>query len=71
MSLAYTAVALQTRCFAINKLNVADARQKMIKNIRTVAGQVQGTKGFVGPSVKLVVLPEYFCLLYTSPSPRD
>ena len=60
MSLAYTAVALQTRCFAINKLNVADARQKMIKNIRTVAGQVQGTKGFVGPSVKLVVLPEYF-----------
>ncbi|QHJ13838.1 Aliphatic amidase [Paraglaciecola mesophila] len=60
MSLAYTAVALQTRCFAVNKLNVADARQKMIENIGRVAGQVQGTKGFVGPSVKLVVLPEYF-----------
>ncbi|MEM5496183.1 nitrilase-related carbon-nitrogen hydrolase [Paraglaciecola mesophila] len=60
MSIAYTAVALQTRCFAVNKLNVADARRKIFDNIRRVGGYVQGTKGFVGPSVKMVVLPEYF-----------
>ena len=60
MSIAYTAVALQTRCFAVNKLNVADARRKIFDNIRRVGGHVQGTKGFVGPSVKMVVLPEYF-----------
>jgi predicted amidohydrolase len=56
----YTAVALQTRCFAINKLSIDDARVKMIENIRRISGHVKGTKGFVGPSVKLVVLPEYF-----------
>ncbi|MBU2919573.1 nitrilase [Psychrosphaera sp. F3M07] len=60
MSNAYTAVALQTRCFAINKLNELDARAKIMANIERVGGQIQGTKGFVGPSVKLVVLPEYF-----------
>jgi len=57
---AYTAVALQTRCFAINKLNIEDARLKMMSNIERIAGQIKGTKGFVGPHVKLVVLPEYF-----------
>lgn len=60
MSLSYTAVALQTRCFAVNQLNVSDARKKMFSNIERIAGQVRGTKGFVGPAVKLVVLPEYF-----------
>lgn len=60
MELAYTAVALQTRCFAVNKLTVEDARNKIFDNIKRIAGQVGGTKGFVGPSVKLVVLPEYF-----------
>ena len=60
MSVAYTALALQTRCFAINKLNIDDARTKMIANIKRIAGQVKGSKGFVGPQVKLVVLPEYF-----------
>lgn len=60
MTIPYTAVALQTRCFAINKLNVQDARAKMFTNIERISGQVRGTKGFVGPQVKLVVLPEYF-----------
>ncbi|XQW83448.1 nitrilase-related carbon-nitrogen hydrolase [Thalassotalea piscium] len=60
MSISYTAVALQTRCFAINKLNVEDARIKMLSNIDRISGQIKGTKGFVGPHVKLVVLPEYF-----------
>jgi predicted amidohydrolase len=60
MSISYTAVALQTRCFAVNKLSVEDARVKMMTNIERIGGQVRGTKGFVGPNVKLVVLPEYF-----------
>ncbi len=60
MNLSYTAVALQTRCYAVNKLSVADARNKIFDNITRIAGQIRGTKGFVGPSVKLVVLPEYF-----------
>lgn len=60
MSLAYTAVALQTRCFAVNKLSVSQSREKIFSNIDRVAGQIRGTKGFVGPGVKLVVLPEYF-----------
>lgn len=60
MSISYTALALQTRCHAINKLSVEDARIKMFDNISTIAGQVAGSKGFIGPDVKLVVLPEYF-----------
>ena len=60
MSNAYTAVALQTRCFAVNKLSIDDARTKMLANIERIGGQIAGTKGFVGPSVQLVVLPEYF-----------
>jgi len=60
MSIAYTAVALQTRCYAVNKLSTAEARQKIFTNIDRISGQIRGTKGFVGPSVKLVVLPEYF-----------
>ena len=56
----YTAVALQTRCYAINKLNNDDARSQMLSNIEQISAQVKGTKGFVGPHVKLVVLPEYF-----------
>ena len=60
MSIAYSAMALQTRCFAVNKLNVEDARHKIFDNIRRVGAHIQGSKGFVGPSVKIVVLPEYF-----------
>lgn len=60
MSNSFTAMALQTRCFAINKLSVEDARIKMLENIERISGQVSGSKGFVGPHVKLVVLPEYF-----------
>lgn len=60
MSIAYTAVALQTRCFAINKLDNEQARLKISNNIARISSQIKGTKGFVGPNVKLVVLPEYF-----------
>jgi predicted amidohydrolase len=60
MSIAYTAMALQTRCFAVNKLSVGEAREKIFANIDRVGRHIPSSKGFVGPSVKLVVLPEYF-----------
>jgi len=46
--------------FAVNKLSIDDARTKMLANIERIGGQITGTKGFVGPGVQLVVLPEYF-----------
>lgn len=60
MSIAYTAMALQTRCFAVNKLSVSQAREKIFENLDRVGKHIKGSKGFAGPSVKLVVLPEYF-----------
>lgn len=60
MSQAYTAMALQTRCFAVNRLSTEDARDKITANIDRVGRHIRGAKGFVGPGVKLVVLPEYF-----------
>ena len=57
---SYTALALQTRCCAVNKLGVAEARQKIFDNIERISKHVKGSKGFIGPGVKLVVLPEYF-----------
>ena len=56
----YYALALQTRCRAVNALNVADARRCMHSTIETCAEQVAASKGFIGPDTRLVVLPEYF-----------
>ncbi|WP_211185209.1 nitrilase-related carbon-nitrogen hydrolase [Thalassotalea algicola] len=56
----YSALALQARCFAINQQDTNQAREKIFANIARVAGHIKGAKGFIGPSVKLVVLPEYF-----------
>lgn len=56
----YYALALQTRCRAINALNVEDARRCMRSAIDRCAQQVAASKGFIGPDTRLVVLPEYF-----------
>ena len=56
----YYALALQTRCRAVNALNVADARSSIFSTIETCAAQVAASKGFIGPDTRLVVLPEYF-----------
>ena len=60
MTKAYTALALQARCYAINQQDTEQARAKILNNIDRLAGHIKGSKGFLGPSVKLVVLPEYF-----------
>ncbi|MCC5825052.1 nitrilase-related carbon-nitrogen hydrolase [Alkalimonas sp.] len=61
---AYTALALQTKCFAVNALGVDDARVQIMHNLERVQQQVRASKGFIrtltGDDVRLVVLPEYF-----------
>lgn len=60
----YVALALQTRCNAINKLNRADARQAMLDCIARVDEQIRGSLVLTGPELRLVVLPEYFMTAY-------
>lgn len=62
---AYTALALQITCQAVNKCSDAgEARRQIFASIETVASQVAASKQFIGPHVKLVVLPEYFLTSY-------
>lgn len=62
---AYKAIALQTTCFAVNLVpDVDGARAKIKANIARIGAQVRASKAFVGPDVKLVVLPEYFATSY-------
>lgn len=61
----YTALALQTRCDAVNQDPTPDAaRARMNATIARVSAQIMGAKlfltGFNGLPVKLVVLPEYW-----------
>ena len=66
----YTALALQTACHAINRApDSATARQWMLDNIARVGRQIRAAKLFVGPEVRLVVLPEYFASSYPAGEP--
>lgn len=56
----YCALALQTRCQAVNRLDAEAARHAMRAAIAKVAEQVSASKAFIGPDTRLVVLPEYF-----------
>lgn len=63
--LAYRALALQTACHAVNKCpDTASARARMAASIERIGRQVRAAKGFLGPDVRLVVLPEYFLTGY-------
>ena len=55
----YRALALQTACRAINGLEPDVARGRIIESIKRIDAQIAGSKGFIGPDLKLVVLPEY------------
>jgi deaminated glutathione amidase len=66
----YTALALQSSCHAINRApDTATARQWMFNSITRVGQQVRAAKLFVGPDVRLVVLPEYFASSYPTGEP--
>jgi predicted amidohydrolase len=61
----YTALALQTRCDAVNRDKSAkDARARMKGAVARVAEEIGAAKGFLkgfnGYDLKLVVLPEYW-----------
>ncbi len=56
----YYALALQTRCHAVNRLSVAEARLAMNASIERIAAQIAASKAFIGMDTRLVVLPEYF-----------
>ncbi|MFT4256937.1 MAG: nitrilase-related carbon-nitrogen hydrolase [Pseudoxanthomonas sp.] len=65
MSLAYRALALQTTCHAVNACaSVEEARARVAENIARVGRQIRASKAFIGPDLKLVVLPEYFATSY-------
>lgn len=56
----YSALALQTRCDAVNLLDNDGARRAMKESISRIGRQIQAGRNFVGPHLRLVVLPEYF-----------
>ena len=56
----WRALALQTRCDAINGLSLDEARASMRATIERVGRQIRAAKGFIGSDTRLVVLPEYF-----------
>lgn len=60
----YTALALQTRCDAVANLGKADARAAMLASIKRIDEQIRGSLVLTGPSLQLVVLPEYFMTGY-------
>jgi predicted amidohydrolase len=57
----YRALALQTRCDAVNGIaDVTDCRAQMMRAIARIDRQIAASKMFSGDDLKLVVLPEYF-----------
>jgi predicted amidohydrolase len=59
MNAAYRALALQTPCHAIRGLDPAAARMRMREALTRIEGEIEASVRFIGPDVKLVVLPEY------------
>lgn len=60
----YSALALQTRCDAVNNMGKEDARVAMLTAIQRIDEQIRGSLVLTGPSLRLVVLPEYFMTGY-------
>ncbi len=57
----YRALALQTTCFSVNAAkSPAEAREQMQRNAERIEQQIAASKRFIGPDLRLVVLPEYF-----------
>ncbi len=59
--LSYRAIALQTKCLAVNRAKTkAEATTIIKQTIERLARQILGSIAFVGFDTKLIVLPEYF-----------
>lgn len=62
---SYTALALQCRVHAVNACpDTASARASINAALERIAAQVAASGQFIGPHLKLVVLPEYFLTSY-------
>jgi predicted amidohydrolase len=58
---SYRAIALQTKCFAVNRAkNLDEANAIMTQTIERLSSQITASIAFVGFDTKLIVLPEYF-----------
>ncbi|MCP3959762.1 MAG: nitrilase [bacterium] len=57
---SYYALALQATCRAVNALEPAGARRKMLETLDRLERQIAASKAFIGEDLRLVVLPEYF-----------
>ena len=60
----YTALALQTRCNSVNHVDKDGARSAMMNAIARIDEQIRGSLVLTGPTLRLVVLPEYFMTGY-------
>ncbi|MEO0574808.1 MAG: nitrilase-related carbon-nitrogen hydrolase [Pseudomonadota bacterium] len=60
----YTALALQSRCDAVNRMDTAQARASMLATIARIDDEIAGSLVLTGPDTRLVVLPEYFMTAY-------
>ena len=57
---SYRALALQTECHSVNAAaSVEEARARIGASIDRIGVQLLASKGFIGPDLRLVVLPEY------------
>ncbi|MBS1797697.1 MAG: nitrilase [Acidobacteria bacterium] len=58
---SYRAIALQTKCFAVNRCrNKTEADEVVKRTIARLDKLISGSIAFIGFDTKLVVLPEYF-----------
>ena len=56
----YLALPLQTACHAVNSAaDAGEARPMMAASIQRIGAQIHASKRFIGPDLRLVVLPEY------------
>lgn len=60
----YNALALQTSCRSVNNMDKAEAREAMLASIHRIDDQIRGSLVLTGPSLRLIVLPEYFMTSY-------
>ncbi|RMF12706.1 MAG: nitrilase [Alphaproteobacteria bacterium] len=62
---AYYALAFQALCEGVNACpDRPSARKLMMASIDRLGGQIRAAKMFIGPDLRLVVLPEYFLTAY-------
>ncbi len=58
-NLSYRALALQTSTHSVSGMSVSDARTSMRNAVARIAAHVGASKQWIGPDLRLIVLPEY------------